>query len=531
VIVTLRNVRTHTNARYQSTNHGGTENAEFARVCLRALSVSVARDENMPSQYLNFIGGQWVPTCTQRTFPNVNPANVDDIVGLFQASGPQDVAAAFAAAERAQAGWAALPAPRRGEYLFKAAELLESQLASAATDMTREEGKTLPEATAEVKRAINILRYFGGEGSRMFSYQIPSERDNVFCFTMRKPLGVVALITPWNFPSAIPAWKLAPALVAGNTVVLKPASLAPLSALRLVEALERAGIPAGVVNFVTGSGGAIGDAMLEHGSLRAVSFTGSCDVGDRLYDKATRRRLRVQLEMGGKNPTVVLADANLDIAAATLVNAAFFSTGQKCTACSRAIIERAVYEPLVDKLVAKTRALKVGNGLDSGIEIGPAVDASQLETDLKYIDIAKNEGAQLLCGGTRLTGGAYDKGFFVEPTIFGGVTPAMRIAQEEVFGPVLALMVADDFEDAMRLANGIRFGLSAAIISNDISRVHQFVNRIEAGLITVNLPTAGVEYQLPFGGTKESSFGMREQGPLALDFYTESRTVYMKHTV
>jgi len=482
-------------------------------------------------QYSNFIGGHWVPSRTQQTFPNINPANTDEVVGTFQASGPEDVAAAFAAAAGAQAAWAALPAPRRGEYLFKAAEILESQLESAASDMTREEGKTLPEATGEVKRAINILRYFGGEGSRQFSYQIPSERDNVFCFTMRKPLGVVALITPWNFPSAIPAWKLAPALVAGNTVVLKPASLAPLSALRIVQALERAGLPAGVINYVTGSGGAVGDAMLEHASLKAISFTGSCEVGNKLYDKATRRRLRVQLEMGGKNPTIVLADANLDVAAATLVNAAFFSTGQKCTACSRAIVERAVYEPLVERLVAKTRALKIGNGLEAGIDIGPAVDQAQLETDLDYIAIAQREGAKLLCGGKRLTGGAYDKGFFVEPTIFGGVTPAMRIAQEEVFGPVLAMMVAEDFEDAMRLANGVRFGLSAAIISNDMSRVHQFVNRIEAGLITVNLPTAGVEYQLPFGGTKESSFGMREQGPLALDFYTESRTVYLKHTV
>jgi len=485
----------------------------------------------MPCEYLNFIGGEWVPSSTQRTFPNINPANTDDVVGAFQASGPDDVTAAFSAAEKAQPGWAALPAPRRGEYLFKAAEILESQLTAAATDMTREEGKTLPEATGEVKRAINILRYFGGEGSRLFSYQIPSERENVFCFTLRKPLGVVALITPWNFPSAIPAWKMAPALVAGNTVVIKPASLAPLSALRLVEALEKAGVPAGVINFVTGSGGAIGDSMLEHGSLRAVSFTGSCDVGNRLYDKATRRRLRVQLEMGGKNPTVVLADANLDLAAATLVNAAFFSTGQKCTACSRAIVERSAYEPLVERLVAKTRALKVGNGLETGIDIGPAVDETQLKTDLDYIGIAQREGAKLLCGGQRLTGGAYDKGFFIEPTLFGGVTPEMRIAQEEVFGPVLALMVAEDFDDAMRLANGVRFGLSAAIISNDISRVHQFINRIEAGLITVNLPTAGVEYQLPFGGTKESSFGMREQGPLALDFYTESRTVYLKHTV
>jgi len=485
----------------------------------------------VPCQYSNFIGGRWVPSRTQKTFPNINPANTDEVVGEFQASGPEDVADAFGAAEGARAAWAALPAPRRGEYLFKAAEILESQLESAASDMTREEGKTLPEATGEVKRAINILRYFGGEGSRQFSYQIPSERDNVFCFTMRKPLGVVGLITPWNFPSAIPAWKMAPALVAGNTVVLKPASLAPLSALRIVQALERAGLPAGVLNYVTGSGGAIGDALLEHGSLKAVSFTGSCEVGNRLYDKATRRRLRVQLEMGGKNPTIVLADANLDVAAATLVNAAFFSTGQKCTACSRAIVERSVYQPLVEKLVAKTRALKIGNGLEAGIDIGPAVDETQLETDLEYIAIAQREGAQLLCGGRRLTGGAYDKGFFVEPTIFGGVTPAMRIAQEEVFGPVLAMMVAEDFEEAMRLANGVRFGLSAAIISNDISRVHQFVNRIEAGLITVNLPTAGVEYQLPFGGTKESSFGMREQGPLALDFYTESRTVYLKHTV
>ena len=485
----------------------------------------------MPSPYLNFVGGRWLPARTGKTFPNVNPANTDDVVGEFQASGPEDVAAAFAAAEGAQPAWAALPAPRRGEYLFKAAEILEGQLASAAGDMTREEGKTLSEATGEVKRAINILRYFGGEGSRLFSYQIPSERDNVFCFTIRKPLGVVALITPWNFPSAIPAWKLAPALVAGNTVVIKPASLAPLSALRLIEALERAGLPAGVVNYVTGAGGTVGDAILEHPSLKAISFTGSCAVGDRLYDKATRRRLRVQLEMGGKNPTIVLADANLDFAAATLVNAAFFSTGQKCTACSRAIVERSVYEPLVEKLIARTRALKVGNGAEAGIDIGPAVDRSQLDTDLEYIGIAQREGAQLLCGGTRLTGGAYDKGFFIEPTLFGGVTPAMRIAQEEVFGPVLALMVAEDFEDAMRLANGVRFGLSAALISNDLSRVHQFVNRIEAGLITVNLPTAGVEYQLPFGGTKESSFGMREQGPLALDFYTESRTVYLKHTV
>ena len=484
----------------------------------------------MPEVFRNYIAGQWVECKSQKTFPNINPADTDEVVGLFQASGPADVQEACDVAAKAQPGWAALPAPRRGEYLFKAAEILESRLAKLGADMTREEGKTLPEAKAEVKRAINIFRYFGGEGARQFSYQIPSERENVFCYTMRKPLGVVGLITPWNFPSAIPAWKMAPALVGGNTVVIKPASLAPLSALRLVEALHEAGIPAGAINYVTGGGGTVGNTLVEHPAIRAVSFTGSCEVGNTLYDRVARRKIRVQLEMGGKNPTVVLKDADLNYAADVLVNGAFFSTGQKCTACSRAVIERAIYERLVEILVAKTRKMKVGNGLEPGIDMGPAVDASQLETDLKYIEIAKQEGAKLLCGGNRLTGGIYDKGYFVEPTIFGEVTPEMRIAQEEVFGPVLALMVAEDFEDAMRLANSARFGLSASIVSRDLTRVHQFINSIQAGLITVNLPTAGVEYQLPFGGTKESSFGMREQGPLALDFYTETRTVYLKYT-
>ncbi len=484
----------------------------------------------MPEVFYNYLAGHWVECKPKKTFPNINPANTEEIVGLFQASGPEDVQIACEAAAKAQPAWAALPAPRRGEFLFKAAEILESRLGKLAEEMTREEGKTLPESKGEVKRAINIFRYFGGEGARQFSYQIPSERENVFCYTMRKPLGVVALITPWNFPSAIPAWKMAPALVAGNTVVFKPASLAPLSALRLVEALAEAGIPAGVLNYVTGSGGAVGGTLLEHPAIRAVSFTGSCEVGNQLHQRFVGRKTRLQLEMGGKNPTIVLKDSNLDYAADILVNGAFFSTGQKCTACSRAIIEKAVYEPLVEKLLEKTGKLKVGNGLEPGIDIGPAVDANQLETDLKYIEIAKAEGAKLLCGGNRLKGSLYDKGYYIEPTIFAGVTPEMRIAQEEVFGPVLALMVANDFDDAIRLANCVRFGLSASIVSKDLTRVHQFVNRIEAGLITVNLPTAGVEYQLPFGGTKESSFGMREQGPQAMDFYTETRTVYLKYT-
>ena len=483
----------------------------------------------MQPVFHNYINSQWAEAKSGKTFPNVNPANIDETVGLFQASGAEDVEAAFEAAAKAQPAWAGLPAPRRGEYLFKAAEILESRLAKLGEEMTREEGKTLPESKGEVKRAINIFRYFGGEGARQFSYQIPSERDNVFCYTLRKPLGVVGLITPWNFPSAIPAWKMAPALVAGNTVVIKPASLAPLSAYRLVEALHEAGVPAGVLNYLTGGGGAVGNTIVEHPALRALSFTGSCDVGNSLNAKLAVRKIRSQFEMGGKNPTIVLKDADLDAAADILVNGAFFSTGQKCTACSRAIIEKTIYDPLVEKLVVKTKKLKVGNGLDPDVAIGPAVDASQLETDLKYIEIGKQEGARLLCGGNRLTGGAYDKGYFIEPTIFDGVTSDMRIAQEEIFGPVLALMVANDFDDAMRLANGVKFGLSASIVSKDLTRVYQFINRIDAGLITVNLPTAGVEYQLPFGGTKESSFGMREQGPAALDFYTETRTVYLKY--
>jgi len=478
----------------------------------------------------NYINGEFVDSKSGRTFPNINPANIDEVVGTFQSSNEQDVEDACAAAVAAQAEWASTPAPKRGEYLFKAADLLTEKLTQLGEEMTREEGKTLPEAIGEVTRAINIFRYFGGEGARQFTYNVPSERPQVLCYTIRKPLGTVALITPWNFPSAIPAWKIAPALIAGNTVVIKPASLAPLSSYRLIEALHEAKIPKGVINYVTGSGGSVGDALTSNPVIKAISFTGSTSVGDALYRKVSDRKLRVQLEMGGKNPTIVLRDSDLNYAADILINGAFFSTGQKCTACSRAIIERPIYESLAQLLVEKTRALKVGNGLTPGVQIGPAVDAHQLETDLEYIRVAKDEGAELLCGGNRLSGGEYDKGYFIEPTIFADVKPKMCIAQEEVFGPVLALMIAEDFEHAMELANDVRFGLSASIVSRDLTRVHQFIDRIEAGLITVNLPTAGVEYQLPFGGTKESSYGMREQGPAAIDFYSETRTVYLRYS-
>jgi aldehyde dehydrogenase (NAD+) len=357
----------------------------------------------------------------------------------------------------------------------------------------------------------------------------PSERDRVHMFAIRKAIGVVGLVTPWNFPSAIPAWKLAPALICGNTVVLKPASAAPLSAWRIVEACHQAGIPKGVVNFVAGSGGELGQGLVNAKPLKAVSFTGSCDVGRWLHGEASRRALRVQLEMGGKNPTIVLADADFNAAVENVVNAAFFSTGQKCTATSRAIVEDAIYDRFVNALVERTKKLKVGNGMEAGVDIGPAVDEAQLETDLKYIEIGRKEAGEPRTGGRRLTGGAYDKGYFVEPTIFADVTENMTIAQQEIFGPVLAVMRAKDFEDAMRIANNVPLGLSASVQTTNVSRVFEFINRMEAGLLTINLPSAGVEYQLPFGGTKESSFGPKEQGPAAMEFYSDYKTVYLKY--
>jgi acyl-CoA reductase-like NAD-dependent aldehyde dehydrogenase len=395
--------------------------------------------------------------------------------------------------------------------------------------MTREEGKTLPEAKGEVRRAINIFRYFAGEGSRMPGILVPSERDRVHMFSIRKALGVVGLVTPWNFPSAIPAWKLAPALVAGNTVVIKPASAAPLSAWRIVEALHEAGIPKGVVNFVAGSGGELGQALIGAKPLKAVSFTGSCQIGEWLHAEASKRKLRIQLEMGGKNPTIVLADADFNSAVENVANAAFFSTGQKCTATSRAIVEDPIYDKFLAALVERTKKLKVGDGMQAGVDIGPAVDQAQLDTDLRYIGIGRKEGARLLIGGNRLTGSGYDQGYFVEPTIFADVTEKMTIAQEEIFGPVLAVMHAKDFAECMRVANNIPFGLSASIQTTNLSRVFEFVYGMEAGLLTVNLPSAGVEYQLPFGGTKDSSFGPKEQGPAALEFYTDYKTIYLKY--
>jgi aldehyde dehydrogenase (NAD+) len=481
----------------------------------------------MAELFANYINGEWVKRA--QTFDDRNPANTDEVVGTFVKGTAQDVEDAAGAAAAALPGWASMSAPARGNILFKAADLLDRKFEQISAEMTREEGKTLPEGKGEVRRAINILRYFAGEGSRLPGMLVPSERDRVHMFALRKPIGVVGLITPWNFPSAIPAWKLGPALICGNTVVLKPASASPLSAWRIVEALHEAGIPKGVVNLVAGSGGELGQALVNAGPLKAVSFTGSCQIGTWLHGEASRRRLRIQLEMGGKNPTIVLADADFNSAVENVVNAAFFSTGQKCTATGRAIVEDAIYDRFVAAVTERTRRLKVGNGMDPGVEIGPCVDQSQMETDLRYIEIARKESGEPKCGGRRLTDGALAKGYFVEPTVFADVKEEHTIAREEIFGPVLAIMRAKDFEDAMRMANNIPFGLSSSIQSTNLSRVFEFIYRAEAGLLTVNLPSAGVEYQLPFGGTKDSSFGPKEQGPAAMEFYSDYKTVYLKY--
>jgi acyl-CoA reductase-like NAD-dependent aldehyde dehydrogenase len=476
--------------------------------------------------YPNYINGAWVEG---PAFENRNPANTDEVVGLFVNGTPADIARAAEAAAAALPAWASMTGPARGALLFKVADLLEKRFDEISADMTREEGKTLPEAKGEVRRSINIFRYFAGEGSRLGGIVAPSERERVHMFAFRKPVGVCGLVTPWNFPSAIPAWKLAPALICGNTVVLKPASAAPLSAWRIVEACHEAGVPKGVVNFVAGPGKALGEALVEAPPLRAISFTGSCGVGAWLHERASRRKLRIQLEMGGKNPTIVLADANFDAAVENVVNGAFFSTGQKCTATSRAIVEESIYDRFVEALVERTKKLKVGDGMQPGVHMGPCVDEGQMNTVLRYIEIGRKECGEPLCGGRRLTGGAYDKGWFVEPTIFAGVTQDMAIAREEIFGPVLAVMKARNLAHALEIANASEFGLSASLQTSNLSRMFEYIYGIEAGLVTVNLPSAGVEYQLPFGGTKDSSFGPKEQGPAALEFYSDFKTVYVKY--
>jgi len=475
----------------------------------------------------NLVGGAWRPSASGEYFEDRNPAAVDEVVASFPVSTAEDVRAAVDAASEAFRSWSREPPMRRGAYLLKAAAIVRSRLEEITRDFVREEGKPIREARAEVVRAAEILEYFAGEGIRMAGETLPSSRPGVFLYTRRRPLGVVGIITPWNFPMAIPAWKVAPALVTGNTVVLKPASQAPLSPWHLVNALQEAGLPPGVVNFVTGPGPSVGTALIEHPTVKAISFTGSTEVGTRVYQAGSARVVRVQCEMGGKNPLVVLADADLDLAVTLAIEGAFSGTGQKCTATSRVIVEQPLYTPFLSRLVEATRALAVGDPLEESTFVGPMVDQSQLNRVLEYVQLGQREGARLLCGGHRLTDRGLGRGYFVAPAVFGDVTPDMRIAQEEIFGPVVAVMPARDFNEAVALANRTLYGLSASIVTQSLARAHAFTEEVEAGLVMVNLPTVGVEYQAPFGGTKASGTAFKEQGKAAVDFYTEIRTIAM----
>ncbi|HEX4621485.1 MAG TPA: aldehyde dehydrogenase family protein, partial [Myxococcaceae bacterium] len=389
---------------------------------------------------------------------------------------------------------------------------------------------TLAESKGEIQKGINLFEFYAGEGFRLHGKTLPSETRQQLTFTLRQPLGVVALITPWNFPFAIPAWKSAPALITGNTVVMKPASGTPGTATLIAEVLAEAGLPKGVFNLVTGPGGAVGNTLVDHPDVRAVSFTGSNEIGMAINERAAKRGIRVTCEMGGKNPVVVLDDADLELAVPGILQGAYGSTGQRCTATSRVVVQRGVAEKLVEALAAGAKRLTVGDGQEAGIDMGPAVDEGQLATDLDYIRIAQEEGAKLVAGGKRLQGGAYDKGFFVEPTLFTGVKPQMRIHQEEVFGPVVAVVEVGDFEEALAAANGVEFGLSASIYPRDSNLAMKFVERAEVGMVHVNNPTVGGEAQLPFGGWKATGVGEREMAEEGAEFFTQLKTVFFDYT-
>jgi aldehyde dehydrogenase (NAD+) len=480
--------------------------------------------------YRNYIGGEWVASSSPKRVPNVNPADTREVLGEVPLSTADEARSGVAAARKALPAWKETPAPVRGAILLKAAQLLRSEQDAVARLLTREEGKTLKEARGEIGRAANIVEFLAAEGRRPVGHTVPSELPRNFCYTVREPLGVVALITPWNFPVAIPVWKIAPALVAGNTVVFKPATLTPETASAVVSIFAKAGIPPGVLNMVLGSGGTVGEAFLAEEAVRGVSFTGSNEVGAGIYAQGARRMMRVQCEMGGKNPVLVLADADLDLAVEASAQGAFGSTGQRCTATSRVIVEEAVADEFVGRLVERATRLRVGNGLEEGVDMGPAVDASQLETDLQYIEVGKKEGARLLTGGRRLEWEALRNGFFVEPTVFDHVRPDMRIAQEEIFGPIVSVIRVKDFEEGVGVANGVRYGLASSIFTTDATRLFRFVDASEAGIVHVNSGTPGGEAQLPFGGMKATGVGPREQGLTALDFFTEVKTVYVDYT-
>ncbi|HEY0406815.1 MAG TPA: aldehyde dehydrogenase family protein [Pyrinomonadaceae bacterium] len=480
--------------------------------------------------YRNFINGQWVESTSARTVDNINPANTEDVLGAVRQATREEARSAVEAASAAFRDWRTTPAPTRGRIVARAARLLEDEKENLAQLLTREEGKTIAESRGELQRSINVTEFCAGEARRLNGETIQSELPANFAYTIKQPLGVVACVTPWNFPVAIPIWKIAPALVAGNTVVFKPASLTPATAVRIVEIFEEAGIPKGVLNLVLGSGSDAGDEIINHRAVRAVSFTGSNDVGIRMYEQVSRRGAKVQCEMGGKNPVVVLEDADLDLAVESTAQGAFGSSGQRCTATSRAVVVNDIADEFVSRIKRRAESMRIGDGADPDTEMGPSVDEGQFKTVLSYIDIGREDGAELVCGGSRAEGDGLNRGYFVRPTVFDRVTTDMRIAREEIFGPVLSVLRVKDFDAAMQAANDSEYGLSSSIFTNDATRIFRFVDEIETGMTHINSPTTGGEAHIPFGGIKSTGIGDREQGSTALDFYTELKVVYVDYT-
>jgi aldehyde dehydrogenase (NAD+) len=480
--------------------------------------------------YRNYVGGEWQESSSEQTAPNLNPANTDEVLGTVRLSTREEARRAVESAAEAFRGWRSTPAPQRGRIVARFARLLEDDRENLAKLLTAEEGKTLAESRGEIQRAINVAEFCAGESRRMNGETIQSELPANFAYTLKQPHGVVACVTPWNFPVAIPVWKIAPALVAGNAVVFKPATVTPATAVRLTELFAEAGIPAGVLNLVLGSGSEAGDEIVGHPAVRAVSFTGSNGVGLKLYEQCSRRGAKVQCEMGGKNPVVVMEDADMELAVESTAQGAFGSTGQRCTATSRAIVVEQVASEFVERMVARASSLRIGDGADPQTEVGPLVDGNQFKSVLRYIDAGREDGAELACGGGAADGASLRKGYFVKPTVFANVTPEMRIAREEIFGPVLSVLRVKDFDEAMKVANDSEYGLSSSIFTNDAARIFRFVDEIETGMTHVNSPTTGGEAHIPFGGSKATGIGEREQGSTALDFYTELKVVYVDYT-
>jgi alpha-ketoglutaric semialdehyde dehydrogenase len=484
----------------------------------------------MGQDFGNFIGGEWVDARSGRTFENLNPADRTEILGNFARSGADDVDAAVSAAAAAYPEWMSTPAPERADYLLRVALLLEERKENLATTMTREMGKTLKEARGDVQEGIDFAHYMAGEGRRPFGDTMPSELRNKFQMTIRHPLGVVGLITPWNFPIAIPLWKISPAIVAGCTMVFKPAEDTPLCAALLVDTFREVGLPAGVLNLVNGFGEEAGAPLVEHPNVRGISFTGSLEVGRMINEKCARAMKRCSLELGSKNALIVMPDAVLDVAVEAAAWGAFATSGQRCTATSRLIVHDAVRPQFTDALLERVSTMKVGNGLDPDVELAPVINEKQKNRVLEYIGVGRQEGAKVLVGGQELTGDEHANGYFIAPTVFDDMTPAMRIAQEEIFGPVTGIMRVDSVDEAIEIANSVEYGLSCSIYTHDITNVFKAAQKLEFGLVYVNAPTIGAEIQVPFGGMKNTGNGHREAGPMALDEFTEWKTVAIDYS-